>query len=443
MQNIRVALVSLGCAKNLVDSETMMGLLNEEGFSLTTTPADADVIIINTCGFIEAAKEESIHKILEMAQHKENNCRLLLAAGCMAQRYGEQLLNEIPEIDGLFGVNDVHGASAAIRRGLTGERVVFVKGEYGEREDAPRLLATPSHTAFLKIAEGCDNHCTYCAIPAIRGSYRSRDSRFVLEEAKKLTAGGVKELNLIAQDITLYGTDRSGRLELPALLHDLAAISEVAWIRLLYAYPERLSLEIIEAVAQVEKVCNYLDLPLQHGSDQILRRMGRKMKADKILTLLSTLRQQIPGIALRSSFIVGFPGEGEEEFQQLLDFLRAAQLDRVGFFAYSREEDTPAARFQKQVSPELKEERLTRAIALQSAIVEKKQQQFINQLFAAIVDGASAQEQDVSLARTYMQAPEVDGYVRVKGTFQNGTFLNVKITGFDGYDLLGEPVPKK
>ena len=409
MQDIRVALVSLGCAKNLVDSETMLGLLNEEGFSLTTTPADAHVIIINTCGFIEAAKEESIAKILEMAQYKEKNCRLLLAAGCMAQRYGERLLNEIPEIDGLFGVNDVHGAAAAIRRGLTGERVILTKGEYGEREAAPRLLATPSHTAFLKIAEGCDNHCTYCAIPAIRGPYRSRDSSFVLEEAKILATGGVKELNLIAQDITLYGTDRSGNLELPALLRNLAAIPEIVWIRLLYAYPERLSPEIIEAVAQVEKVCNYLDLPLQHGSDYILRRMGRKMKADKVLTLLTTLRQQIPGISLRSSFIVGFPGEGEEEFQQLLDFLQAARLDRVGFFAYSREEDTPAARFQKQVSPDLKEERLTRALAVQSAIVEEKQKHFINQVYKAIVDGKSAQEQDVSLVRTYMQAPEVDG----------------------------------
>lgn len=439
MTNVKVSLVSLGCAKNLVDSETMLGLLNEEGFTLTASPGEADVIIINTCGFIETAKTESIEKILEMARYKEDKCRLLLAAGCMAQRYAEELLKEIPELDGLFGTNDVHGAAQAIRRGLAGEKVVFTRGEYGETGETPRLLSTPSHTAYLKIAEGCDNRCTYCAIPAIRGPYRSRDSGAVLREAGKLAAGGVKELNLIAQDITLYGRDTSGHLALPALLHDLCAIDGVHWIRLLYAYPERLDESVIHAVAREKKVCKYLDLPLQHGSDPILRRMGRKLTGREILSLLEKLRQDIPGIVLRSSFIVGFPGESESDFTELLEFLRKARLDRVGFFAYSREEGTPAAKFKDQVPDEMKRERVERAIAVQSEISKDKQEALLGTVLEAIVDGPSAQEPGVVLARTYMQAPEVDGYVRIRDNkAKNGDIMNVRIIGYDGYDLLAE-----
>ncbi|EEG76203.1 30S ribosomal protein S12 methylthiotransferase RimO [Dethiobacter alkaliphilus] len=439
MQEIKVAVVSLGCAKNLVDSETMLGLLNEDGFTLTTDPEKAHVIIINTCGFIDAAKEESIAKILEMAAYKEKNCRLLLAAGCMAQRFADELLDELPEVDGLFGTNDVHGAAVAIRRGLAGEKVSFTQGEFAGSDDAPRLLSTPSHTAYLKIAEGCDNRCTYCAIPAIRGPYQSRDGQAVVSEAQSLAAGGVKELNLIAQDITLYGTDRTGKAQLPKLLGELAAIDGVHWIRLLYAYPERLDQRIIEAVAREEKVCKYLDLPLQHGSDKILRRMGRKTTADKILKLIETLRREVPGIVLRSSFIAGFPGEGEEEFGEMLAFLKEAQLDRVGFFAYSREEGTPAAAYSNQVPAEVKEERVRRAVALQSAISEKKQQQLVGKTVTAMVDGSSAQDPSILLARSYMQAPEVDGYIRIQNSdkkAQKGGLLPVTITGFDGYDLL-------
>ncbi|MDW7650820.1 MAG: 30S ribosomal protein S12 methylthiotransferase RimO [Bacillota bacterium] len=441
MQEIKVSLVSLGCAKNLVDSETMLGLLNEEGFTLTNSPGEADVIIINTCGFIETAKEESIARILEMAQFKDKNCRLLLAAGCMAQRYGEELLREIPELDGLFGTNDVHGAPEAIRRGLSGETVVLTQGEYAAVEDAPRLLATPSHTAYLKIAEGCDNRCTYCAIPAIRGPYRSRDGSAVLREAEQLAARGVRELNLVAQDITLFGLDRSGHLELPALLHSLARIDGIRWIRLLYAYPERLDERIISAVAREEKVCNYLDLPLQHGADNILRRMGRKFTARQILTLLAELRLEIPNIVLRSSFIVGFPGEGEGDFAELLAFLQEARLDRVGFFAYSREEGTPAAGFKDQVAAETKQQRVERAIAVQSRIITEKQNKFIGSVMDVMVDGRSAQDGSIVLARSYMQAPEVDGYIRIADTdAQNGDFFPARITGYNGYDLLAERI---
>ncbi|MBS3897850.1 MAG: 30S ribosomal protein S12 methylthiotransferase RimO [Dethiobacter sp.] len=439
MKNIRVALVSLGCAKNLVDSEIMLSLLQTEGFVLVAKLDDAEAIIVNTCGFIDSAKEESIEKILEMACFKQGNCRVLLAAGCLAQRFGTELLAEIPELDGIFGINDVHGAAEAVRRVFAGERPALLQGEYRPPEDAARLLATPAHTAYLKIAEGCDNKCTYCAIPAIRGPYRSKDRQTIVAEAKKLAAGGVKEVNLIAQDITLFGLDRTGQLELPALLEELTAIPELSWIRLLYAYPERLNKQIVEAVARLDKVCNYLDLPLQHGSDRILRRMGRKTTAKKNIMLLNSLREQIPGITLRSSFIVGFPGEDEADFQALLDFLQEARLERVGFFAYSREAGTPAARFYNQVSNELKEERVARALSLQSRIGAEKQKLLIGRMMRVMVDGRSAQERGLLLARSAMQAPEVDGYIRLQDNgAKNGEFLQVEITGFDGYDQEGK-----
>ena len=439
MKNICVALVSLGCAKNLVDSEIMLSLLQEEGFILVADPAVADAIIVNTCGFIDTAKEESVEKILEMARFKQARCRVLLAAGCLAQRFGTELLAEITELDGIFGTNDLHGAAEAVRRGFAGERLALLQGEYRSPEDASRLLATPSHTAYLKIAEGCDNSCTYCTIPSIRGPYRSKGRQVVVAEAKKLAAGGVKEVNLIAQDITLFGLDRSGQLELPALLEQLSAISELHWIRLLYAYPERLSEQIVEAVAKLDKVCNYLDLPLQHGSDRILRRMGRKMTAKKNIGLLNSLRKEIPGITLRSSFIVGFPGEEETDFQALLDFLQEARLERVGFFAYSQEEGTPAACFRNQVSNELKQERVARALSLQSRIVADKQKSLIGQTVKVIIDGRSAQDMGLLLARSVMQAPEVDGYIRIRDNgAKNGEFLQVEITGFDGCDQEGK-----
>lgn len=439
MKNICVALVSLGCAKNLVDSEIMLSLLQEEGFILVADPAVADAIIVNTCGFIDTAKEESIEKILEMARFKQARCRVLLAAGCLAQRFGTELLAEISELDGIFGTNDLHGAAEAVRRGFAGERLALLQGEYRSPEDASRLLATPSHTAYLKIAEGCDNSCTYCTIPSIRGPYRSKGRQVVVAEAKKLAAGGVKEVNLIAQDITMFGLDRSGQLELPALLEQLSAISELHWIRLLYAYPERLSEQIVEAVAKLDKVCNYLDLPLQHGSDRILRRMGRKMTAKKNIRLLNSLRKEIPGITLRSSFIVGFPGEEETDFQALLDFLQEARLERVGFFAYSREEGTPASCFRNQVPNELKQERVARALSLQSRIVADKQRSLIGQTVKVMIDGRSAQDMGLLLARSAMQAPEVDGYIRIRDNgAKNGEFLQVEITGFDGCDQEGK-----
>lgn len=441
MSVINVALIALGCAKNLVDSEIISASLVASGFKLITDPEEAEVIIVNTCGFIDSAKEESIAKILAMAQYKKKKCRALIAAGCLAQRYGEELLAEIPELDGIFGINDLNAAVITIKQALTGKQAVYLCGEYDIPEDAPRLLSTPGHTAYLKIAEGCDNHCTYCAIPAIRGPYRSRQAAAILAEAEKLAGQGVKEINLIAQDITLYGRDKAENLTLPALLRRLAKIDGIKWIRLLYAYPDHIDDALLQTMAELEKVCPYLDLPLQHGSNEILRRMGRKLTVEKILALLDKLRRHVPGIVLRSSFIVGFPGETEADFKALLHFLQEAQLDRVGFFTYSQEEGTPAASFPEQIPEACKRERLEEAIAVQSAIVEKKQKALIGRRLEVLVDGRSAQDPNILLARSYMQAPEVDGYIRLRTTnLKTGPFLPVVIEGFEGYDLLGSPV---
>ncbi|NLP36618.1 MAG: 30S ribosomal protein S12 methylthiotransferase RimO [Firmicutes bacterium] len=437
MSVINVALIALGCAKNLVDSENISASLVAAGFKLITNPEEAEVIIVNTCGFIESAKEESITKILEMAQLKTKKCRVLIAAGCLAQRYGEELLAEIPELDGIFGTNDLNAAVLTIKRALEGKQAVFICGEYNQPDDAPRLLSTPGHSAYLKIAEGCDNHCTYCAIPAIRGPYRSRRAKAILAEANRLAEQGVKEINLIAQDITMYGSDQGENISLSLLLRELEKIAGIKWIRLLYAYPDRIDDTLIDTMAELEKVCPYLDLPLQHGSNNILRRMGRKLEVGKILALLEKLRRKIPGIVLRSSFIIGFPGETEADFQQLLQFLEEAQLDRVGFFTYSREEGTPAARYPGQIPEVCKRERLEAAIAVQSYIVEKKQQALLGRRYEALVDGRSAQDPNILLLRSSQQAPEVDGYIRLRAAnLEPGTFVPVVIKGFEGYDLL-------
>lgn len=438
----KVALISLGCSKNLVDSEVMLAGLRDGGFTLTVEPGEADVIVVNTCGFIDAAKEESIEAILSAARYKEQRCRVLVAAGCLAQRYGGQLLTEIRELDAVVGVNDLHGIEEAVRRAFGGEKAVLTEGEYQAPEEAARLQATPGHTAYLKIAEGCNNRCSYCAIPSIRGPYRSRERRVVLAEAEGLVASGVKELNLIAQDITLYGQDKTGRLEMHELLTELSGLPELKWIRLLYAYPERLDDRLIEAVAENRKVCRYLDLPLQHGSDSILQRMGRKLTGDRMLQLLERLRREIPGVTLRSSFIVGFPGESEQDFRRLLEFLSAARLERAGFFAYSREEGTPAASFSGQVSGKCKQERLARAVELQSRIISEISRGLVGSNISVMLDGRSEQDSTVTLARSEGQAPEVDGYVRLRGAAgQLGSFATVRITGFEGIDLLGEIIP--
>lgn len=435
----RITLISLGCAKNLVDSEVMLAGLQDAGFALTAEPGEAEVIVVNTCGFINDAKEESIEAILSAARFKGQGCRVLVAAGCLAQRYGGRLLSEIPELDAVVGVNDLHGIGEAVRRAFSGEKTVLTLGEYQAPDEAERLQATPGHSAYLKIAEGCNNGCSYCAIPAIRGPYRSRGREAVLAEAKRFVASGVKELNLVAQDITLYGHDKTGRLEICELLQELSLLPGLEWLRLLYAYPERIDDRLIAVVAENSKVCRYLDLPMQHASDNILRRMGRKLTGDGMLQLLEKIRRDIPGVTLRSSFIVGFPGEKEQDFRCLLDFLAAARLERAGFFAYSREEGTPAASFSGQVGEKCKQERLDRAVELQSRIISENNRALVGSVLEVMVDGRSEQDPAVTLARSEGQAPEVDGYLRLRGTGgPPGSFVAAKITGFAGVDLLGE-----
>jgi ribosomal protein S12 methylthiotransferase len=442
VKEIAVALVSLGCAKNLVDSEVMLGLLKEEGFTLTIDTEAADVVVVNTCGFIDAAKQESINTILELAKLKENRCRLLLAAGCLAQRYGEELLARMPELDGLVGTRDTGAIAGAVKKALSGQKPVYTGGEHPAAEDAPRLLATPGHTAFLKVAEGCDNNCSYCAIPAIRGPYRSRKLSVLVTEAAGLAARGVRELNLVAQDITLYGTDLAGRRQLAPLLKELAALDGIAWIRLLYAYPERVDTELMALMAAEKKVCNYLDLPLQHADNRILAGMGRRLTREAAFSLLAELRRNVPGIVLRSSFIIGFPGEGEKEFANLLDFLSAARLERAGFFAYSREEGTPACSFRGQVPEKIRQERLRRALAVQSQIMEEQSRALKGKILPVMLDGPSAQDPRVTLGRTEGHAPEVDGYVRVAGRHgPPGRIVQAVISGADGRDLLADALP--
>ncbi len=439
MEEITVSLVSLGCAKNLVDSEVMLGLLKQEGFSLTTDPKQADVVVVNTCGFIDVAREESINTILELAELKKKKCRLLLAAGCLSQRYGDELLFLMPELDGLVGTGDTGAIAAAIKRSLQGERPVYIRRENPAPEDAPRLLSTPGHTAYLKVAEGCDNNCSYCAIPSIRGPYRSRPLPAVLAEAEKLAAQGVRELNLVAQDITLYGTDLTGKRELAPLLKELAKLQGITWIRLLYAYPERVDKNLAAVIAAEPKVCNYLDLPLQHADNRILARMGRRLTMEDMLAMLSGLRREIPGIVLRSSFIIGFPGEGEEAFGNLLSFLAEARLERVGFFTYSREEGTRAATFRRQVPESIKQRRLEQALSVQSRVMEEHNRSLLGKIMTVLIDGPSAQDPGVTLARSEGHAPEVDGYVRISGRHQPpGRLVEVRITGSCGQDLLAE-----
>lgn len=438
---MKIAMVSLGCAKNQVDSEMMLGILRKSGFTLTADPAGADIIVINTCGFIEAAKKESIDVILKMAGYKSGKCRLLVAAGCLSQRYGSELMDSIPELDGIVGTDDLLALPEVIKKGLKGVKSVCTDGRHSaDGRDVERVLSTPAHFAYLKIADGCDNRCTYCAIPDIRGPYRSRERGDLVAEAEKLAAGGVREIILVAQDITRYGSDRGEKDGLFRLAEELSALREVEWIRLLYAYPERVDERFME-IFSLPKICPYLDLPLQHADDGILKRMGRRLKRRQISEIIARLREKVPGITLRSSFIIGFPGEGEKEFKNLLDFLLEVQLERVGFFTYSREEGTPAASFDNQVPEKEKSKRLMVAQALQSGIVQAKNARLAGSEIKVMIDGPSAQDPNVTLARSGGHAPEVDGYVRLDGKLgPSGKILKVEIYGFDGADLLARPL---
>jgi len=439
----KVGLVSLGCPKNLVDSETMLGLLSAEGFSITGREEEADVLIVNTCSFINDAKEESIKTILELARLKASGrLKTLLVAGCLAQRYPDELVREMPEIDGLIGTGDVGEIVRAVRRALSGERVSPC-GAPGTLSGAaaPRLLSTPSYTAYLKIAEGCDNRCAYCVIPEIRGPYRSRPLEDVLQEAASLAAMGVHELILIAQDTTRYGLDLYGRPALAGLLGKLSRLEGIAWLRVMYAYPALVNDELLEVMAAEPKICRYLDIPLQHVSDAILTRMNRRGKRKDITTLVRQMRTAVPGITLRTSFIVGFPGETEEDFRELLDFMKTVRFDRVGVFTYSPEEGTPAAGMSGQVPEEVKAARKESAMLLQRKISLERNRAKVGRELTVLVEGRTGGK-GVFYGRSEGDAPEIDGkvFVRAGRDLSAGELVRVRVTGAREYDLEGAPV---
>ena len=434
--SLKVGMISLGCNKNRVDSETALGLLRDRGYEFTGDPAEADVLMVNTCGFIESAKEESIDAILEMAEYKKTGrCRLLVVTGCLAQRYEKSLLEEIPEIDLLMGVNQYERLADAIETALQGQKQSLCQEKFDFFEQ-DRVLTTPGYTAYTRIGDGCNNRCTFCAIPLIRGHYRSRGEKEILEEVRRLAEQGVREHILVAQDTTRYGTDWQAHSALPELMEKAAAIPGVDWLRVLYCYPDETDQRLLDVMAAHDNICKYLDLPIQHINDDILRRMHRRGDSSDIRRCLRLARER--GFALRTSIIVGFPGETEEQFRELLDFVEEAEFDRLGAFAYSAEEDTPAARMPDQIPEEIKQERLDRLMTLQARISLRRNRLRVGTVEKVLVTDRS--DDGFLLGRSQFEAPETDGEIVFtgKGSPEIGSFVQVKITSAKTYDLTGE-----
>jgi ribosomal protein S12 methylthiotransferase len=444
---LKAGFVSLGCAKNLVDTEVMLGILQKNGIELTNEPSEAEVLIVNTCAFIESAKEESITTVLNMADYKNSGCcRSLIVAGCLGQRYGQQLLDEMPEADAIIGTGAWQRIMEAVDETLKGNRVV-ISGESEIIYDArmPRIMTTPGYTAYVKIAEGCDNNCAFCAIPMIRGHYRSRKFEDVVEEVKRLAADGVKEINLIAQDTTNYGRDLYGKPRLAELLKELCKIDGIQWIRTLYSYPRFFTDELIDVIASEPKIAKYVDLPLQHAHDAILRRMHRADTRESIEKLLEKIRERIPGVTVRSTFIVGFPGETDAHYQALREFLLKQRFDKVGIFTYSKEEDTPAYSMDGQVAEDVMQERYHELMSIQSKISEETNQALEGKELDILVEGRDEEQQTIAVGRSYREAPEVDGQVYIEGDTDSkpGDIVRVRVTQGFTYDVVGEPVEKK
>ena len=438
---MKIFCVSLGCDKNLVETEMMLGLLNKDGYTFTDDEHEADVVVVNTCCFIGDAKEESVNTILEMAElKKEGRCKALIVTGCMAQRYKQEILDEIPEVDGILGTSTYDEISNVLKKVLGGSREsCFHDLNALPNVEVPRVVTTGGYYAFLKIAEGCDKRCTYCIIPDLRGSYRSVPMERLIEEAKQLASQGVKELILVAQETTLYGIDLYKKKSLPKLLHELCKIPGIQWIRIQYCYPEEITQELIETIREEEKVCNYLDIPIQHASDRILKRMGRRTNQKQLREMIASLRSQIPDIALRTTLISGFPGETEEDQEEVMRFVDEMEFERLGVFAYSQEEDTPAAEFPDQVPQELKEARRDEIMELQQEISYEKSQSMIGKVLEVMIEGKVADE-NAYVGRTYMDAPGVDGliFINTDLDLMSGDFVRAKVTGALEYDLIGE-----
>ncbi len=443
MKNKKILFISLGCDKNLVDSEVMLGILADRGFEMTDTEDDADIIIINTCCFINDAKEESINTILEMAEYKKTGpCKALIVTGCLAQRYKQEIVDEIPEVDAVIGTSKYDEIFDAVDQALKGSHFLDVD-DLDRLPSVPgkRILTTGGHYAHLKIAEGCDKHCTYCIIPKIRGNYRSVPMEQLLAEAASLAEQGVKELILVAQETTLYGVDLYGKKSLHILLKELAKIKGIRWIRILYCYPEEIYPELIETIKTEKKVCHYLDMPIQHASDAILKRMGRRTTKAQLKETVSLLRKEIPDIVLRTTLIAGFPGETQEQHEELMEFVDEMEFERLGVFAYSPEENTPAASMPDQIPEEVKEERRDAILELQQEIAFDKAADMVGRTLYAMIEGKVADE-PAYVARTYADSPDIDGYVFVNTgeMLMSGDFVKVKITGSAEYDLIGELV---
>lgn len=447
---MKIGVVSLGCPKNLVDSETMLGLIHEENYEITNDPSEAEIIIVNTCGFIESAKEESINTILQMAEYKKSgSCKYIIVTGCLSQRYAEELFNELPEADAIAGVEVYDEIGSIIKRVMNGERFIMLERSkpdviYTSKETfLPRILTTPSYTAYLKIAEGCDNCCSYCAIPKIRGPYRSKPMEQVLKEAKALAANGVKELIVVAQDTTRYGEDLpGGKLLLADLLKELNKIESLKWIRVMYCYPNNFTDELIETFASLDKVCKYVDLPLQHASNRLLASMNRYDTREEVETLLAKLRKRIPGIVIRTTFIVGFPGETDADFEELKEFVEQQRFENAGVFAYSQEEGTVAGAMPNQIPDEIKQERYHELMALQAQISEEIHKDTEGQTLEVLVEGIEEDGSGLHYGRSYREAPDIDGLVFIEnpGDIKPGCLVKVNILQGFTYESVGERI---
>jgi ribosomal protein S12 methylthiotransferase len=439
---MKLLCISLGCDKNLVDTEMMLGLLNKDGYTFTDNEQEADVIVINTCCFIGDAKEESVNTILEMARMKEEgNCKALIVTGCLAQRYKQEIIDEIPEVDGILGTSTYDEISNVLAKALGGDTHVqcFHDLDLIPEIETERMITTGGHYAFLKIAEGCDKHCTYCIIPSLRGNFRSVPMERLVKEAASLAEQGVKELILVAQETTLYGVDIYGEKSLHKLLKELCKISGIQWIRIQYCYPEEITDELIETIKSEKKICHYLDLPIQHASDSVLKRMGRRTSQAQLREIIDKLRTEIPDIALRTTLIAGFPGETEEDYETLMEFVDEMEFERLGVFAYSAEEDTPAATMEDQIPEEVKADRRDEIMELQQEISLDHSQSMIGRTLEVMIEGKVADE-NAYVGRTYMDGPNVDGmiFVQTGEALMSGDFAKVRVTGAMEYDLIGE-----
>ncbi|WP_029914504.1 30S ribosomal protein S12 methylthiotransferase RimO [Pelobacter seleniigenes] len=444
MEKLKVSLVSLGCPKNLVDAEVMLGHLPPQRFEIIVDESQADIIIVNTCSFINDAKEESIDTILEVADYKENGaCRMLIVSGCLPQRYQEDLQQQLPEVDLFLGISEGARIVELIDRQLGSDSSTLEIGapDYLYDHTTPRVNSSPAYTSYVKIAEGCSNRCSYCIIPQLRGDLRSRSIASVVAEVRALAAQGVTEINLIAQDITAYGRDRQDGATIEGLLKELVKVEEIVWVRLLYAYPDGVSDELIELIATQEKICNYLDLPLQHIDDVILKQMNRRLGEQEVRGLLERMRTRIPDLTLRTSFIVGFPGESREQFDKLLAFVEEGHFERVGVFRYSREEGTPAASYPNQVPASTKKSRLNKLMKAQARVSFAKNRALVGRVEQVLIEGYSDETDLLLKGRSARQAPDIDGqYLITAGHADVGEYVSLKITDSSEYDLIGEMI---